>query len=106
MNRLGEGRAYHLATRVKDAGFYVGLYAAIAKKAGIVRTLDTELPAGVTAQLRTDGTNDYVFVQNFSGVEQSVKMDGRAYTDLESGEAVPAVLTLPVHGLAILKRTH
>ncbi|MNI96886.1 hypothetical protein D3C73_1554310 [compost metagenome] len=68
--------------------------------------MDTELPAGVTAQWRTDGVNDYVFVQNFSGVEQSVVMDGRAYTELESGKAVPAVLTLPVHGLAILKRAH
>ncbi|MNI96860.1 Beta-galactosidase BglY [compost metagenome] len=82
------------------------LYAAIAKKAGIIRTLDTEPPVGVTAQLRTDGDSDYVFVQNFSGVEQSVVMDGRNYTVLESGETVPAVLTLPVHGLAILKRAH
>ncbi|OKP70091.1 beta-galactosidase [Paenibacillus sp. P3E] len=106
LNRLGEGRAYHLATRVKDAGFYVELYAAIAKKAGIIRTLDTELPAGVTAQLRTDGDSDYIFVQNFSGVEQSIEMDARTYTVLESGEPVPAVLTLPVHGLAILKRAH
>ncbi|MNI50954.1 Beta-galactosidase BglY [compost metagenome] len=91
---------------MKDAGFYVELYAAIAKQAGIVRTLDTELPAGVTAKWRTDGAIDYVFVQNFSGVEQSVELDGRAYTELESGEAVPAVLTLPVHALAILKRAH
>ncbi|MNC34136.1 hypothetical protein D3C75_825550 [compost metagenome] len=68
--------------------------------------MDTELPAGVTAQFRTDGESDYVFVQNFSGIEQSVVLDGRVYTELESGEPVPAVLTLPVHGLAILKRVH
>lgn len=104
VNKLGEGEAYHLATRVKNLDFYVELYAAITSKAGIIRTLDSELPTGVTAQLRIDGENDYVFVQNFSGNEQVVKLDGHQYTDLESGVIVPEVLKLPVNGLNILKR--
>ncbi len=58
----------------------------------------------MTAQLRTDGDNEYVFVQNFSGEAQTVKLDGRGYTDLESGAEAPAELELPVNGLALLKR--
>lgn len=104
VNRFGEGNAYHLATRVKDASFYVELYAAITAKAGITRALDSELPTGVTAQLRTDGESDYIFVQNYSGSPQAVKLDGADYTDLSSGTAAPAVLNLAVNDLAMLKR--
>ncbi|WHY17351.1 beta-galactosidase [Paenibacillus sp. G2S3] len=104
VNRFGEGNAYHLATRVKDASFYVELYAAITAKAGITRALDSELPAGVTAQLRTDGESDYIFVQNYSGSPQTVQLDGADYTDLSSGTAAPAVLNLAVNDLAMLKR--
>lgn len=93
-----------MATRVKDAAFYVELYAAITAKAGIGRVLESELPAGVTAQLRTDGEHDYIFLQNFSGTEASVTLDGLVYTDLESGEAAPEVVALPVNGLVMLKR--
>ncbi|WP_379126695.1 beta-galactosidase [Paenibacillus sp. sgz500958] len=106
LNRLGEGRAYHLAVRVKDSAFYVGLYAAITAKAGIRRTLASELPQGVTAQLRTNGEFDYIFVQNFSGIEQNVELDKHSYTDLESGQEVAGTVTLPVNGLLILKREH
>jgi len=104
VNRFGEGNAYHLATRVKDASFYVELYAAITAKAGITRALDSELPTGVTAQLRTDGESDYIFVQNYSGSPQTVQLDGADYTDLSSGTAAPAVLNLAVNDLAMLKR--
>ncbi|MNZ65868.1 Beta-galactosidase BglY [compost metagenome] len=104
VNRFGEGNAYHLATRVKDASFYVELYAAITAKAGITRALDSELPTGVTAQLRTDGESDYIFVQNYSGSPQAVKLDGADYTDLCSGTAAPSVLNLAVNDLAMLKR--
>jgi beta-galactosidase len=104
VNRFGEGNAYHLATRVKESSFYVELYAAITSKAGITRAMDTELPAGVTAQLRTDGESDYVFVQNFSGSPQTVELDGAEYTDLETGLSAPALLNLAVNGLAMLKR--
>lgn len=104
VNRFGEGNAYHLATCVKDTSFYVELYAAITSKAGITRAMDSELPAGVTAQLRTDGESDYVFVQNFSGSPQTVELDGAEYTDLETGLSAPALLNLAVNGLAMLKR--
>ncbi|MNO39235.1 Beta-galactosidase BglY [compost metagenome] len=104
VNRFGKGNAYHLATRVKDAAFYIELYAAITAKAGITRALDTELPTGVTAQLRTDGECDYIFVQNFSGSPQTVELNGVEYTDMITGTAAPAVLNIAVKDLTMLKR--
>jgi beta-galactosidase len=105
VNALGAGKAYYLATRVKDDPFYERFYAAVAAAAGVERVLDADLPEGVTVQARTDGTHDYVFIMNFSGAAQTVSLDGRAYTDLETGEVVgEAALALPVHGIRVLKR--
>lgn len=103
VNRLGQGRAYHMATRLKD-DFLGEFYKQIIDIAGVERVMDTELPVGVTAQVRTDGVSDYVFVMNFSGREQRVKLDERQYANMETGEAVSGELTLPVHGVAVLKR--
>ncbi|WP_167747025.1 beta-galactosidase [Cohnella luojiensis] len=103
-NKLGEGRAYYLATRVKDSDFYIGLYASISKEAGIQPALGVELPQGVNAQIRTDGESDFVFIQNFSNTEQVISLDTRHYISLETGESVTGPIVLPVNGLSILKR--
>lgn len=105
VNRLGEGKAYHLATRVKENAFYTELYRAITSDIGVQPVLDCALPVGVTAQVRTDGEQAYVFVQNFSGTAQAIKLDGRSYLNMETGEPVAATLDLPANGLAILKRS-
>ncbi len=103
VNRFGHGKAYYLAART-DEPFYGAFYGRLAAEAGIRRALDTELPAGVTAQVRTDGERDYVFVLNFSGAAQRIELDGCAYTDVESGEPVSGELALDMHGVRILKR--
>jgi beta-galactosidase len=89
---------------VKEQPFYDRLYAQLVREAGVRRVLDAGLPAGVTAQARTDGSRDYVFVMNFSGEAQQVRLDGRSYTDMESGQPVAGGLELPVNGVRILQR--
>ncbi|QMV40957.1 beta-galactosidase [Cohnella cholangitidis] len=101
---LGEGKSYYLATRVKDAEFYTKLYAEIAKESGLRSAIDTDLPQGVTAQVRTDGDNDFVFIQNFSRAAQTVRLDSRHYTNIENGKSVAGSVELPINGLVILKR--
>jgi beta-galactosidase len=103
VNEVGNGKAYYMATRLKE-DFLRSFYQAVVREAGVSRVIDSELPEGVTAQRRTDGETDYIFVMNFSGQEQKVALDGREYTELESGESVGAVLQLPVNGIAVLKR--
>ncbi|WP_127534679.1 beta-galactosidase [Paenibacillus kobensis] len=106
VNELGAGRAFYLAARVMDDAFYQEMYEGITALAGVSPSIDTVLPHGVTLQTRTDGEFDYVFVLNFSGSPQQVRLDGAGYTDMEDGAIVaePAI-ELPLHGVRILKRT-
>ncbi|RIX60409.1 beta-galactosidase [Paenibacillus nanensis] len=103
VNKLGAGRAYYLATRAKEP-FYDAFYGAVAAELELARAVESELPAGVTAQVRTDGEQDYVFLLNFSGKPQTVALDNRAYTDMETGAAAGPELKLATHGVAVLKR--
>ncbi|MDF2922339.1 MAG: beta-galactosidase [Paenibacillaceae bacterium] len=104
VNRLGQGQAYYLATRAADP-FYKDFYGVLAANAGVKRALATELPDGVSAQARTDGETEFVFLMNFSGQSQLVTLDGQQYRDVEEDEAVEeSVLELPVNGVRILSR--
>jgi beta-galactosidase len=103
LNRFGKGRAYHMATRLKD-DFLGDFYRKLADDVGLTRALNTDLPSGVTAQVRTDGAFDYVFLMNFSSQEKSVSLDNREYADLETGETMDGGIDLPVNGVRVLKR--
>ncbi|KAA8997182.1 beta-galactosidase [Paenibacillus spiritus] len=104
VNGRGAGKAYYLGGRVKDDAFYEAFYGRLVEEAGVRRALNAPLPAGVTAQLRSDEEHDYVFVLGFSGQAETVELDGAAYTDAETGEAVTGPLELPAYGVRILKR--
>lgn len=104
VNGRGQGKAYYLAARVSDEAFYADFYRSLVEDAGVRRAVDAELPEGVTAQLRTDGETDYLFLQNFSGGKAEVMLDAAAYTDAESGEPAERRVELPVYGVRILKR--
>jgi len=103
VNRFGQGRAYYMATRLLGDGL-LAFYKQLAAEAGLSRALPAELPHGVTAQARTDGAADYVFVQNYSGSPQRVALDTDSYVDLASGEPAGAFIDLAVNGIRVLKR--
>ncbi|WP_020620761.1 beta-galactosidase [Paenibacillus daejeonensis] len=102
-NCLGLGKAYYMATRLGD-DFLLAFYRAVSAQAGVARVIDTELPAGVTAQQRTNGSSEYIFLMNFSDKSAEVPLDGQTYVDLETGEAAGAVVPLPVNGIRVFKR--
>ncbi|XEC94783.1 beta-galactosidase [Paenibacillus tarimensis] len=106
VRRLGAGCAYYLAARAQEP-FCGDFYGRLVADLGVRRALAAELPAGVTASVRTDGEHDYVFVQNFCGAEAIVTLDGSDYTDVESGlpEASGSRLKLDVNGVRVLKRS-
>jgi beta-galactosidase len=103
VNHLGKGRAYYLAARAKEP-FYRDFYKTVILASGLKRSIDAELPDGVTAQVRTDGENDYVFLLNFSGAEHTIALDSKEYTDVLTADAVKAVIHLPAYGVRVLKR--
>ncbi|ADU31213.1 beta-galactosidase [Evansella cellulosilytica] len=103
VNKLGNGKAYYVASRNKEP-FYYDFFSKIVKEDNLRPVLDTNLPDGVSVQLRTDGTNDYVFLLNFSAKEQTVLLDDKQYTNIIKGNAEINSVNLAINGVAILKR--
>jgi beta-galactosidase len=93
VNNRGQGRAYFIAART-GAGFLDDFYRTVVDEAGVERVLDVELPPGVTAQVRSDGQTDYVFVLNFNPSETRV--------DLGNGDG----LELAPYETAVWERPH
>ena len=101
VNSFGKGKAYYMAARMQ-ADFMTAFYGKLSEELGIEKALDTELPGGVTAQLRTDGKTRYVFLMNFNAEAVSVKLDG-SYTDLLTDSGHDGEIVLARFGVAVLK---
>lgn len=102
VNAYGKGKAYYLASR-NDARFLTDFYGKLADDLSLLRALPVELPQGVTAQLRTDGENKFIFVMNFNPHPVSVKLDGAAYVSMLSDAPVSGELALDGFGVDVLK---
>lgn len=100
VNEFGKGKAYYLAAAAEDE-FYRDFYCRLVKEAGVKRALRAELPAGVEACLREEGNTRFVFLQNFSGVEQKVCIP-EGWVSLESGKAADKAV-LPPYGSVVLR---
>ncbi|MGF7030835.1 beta-galactosidase [Paenibacillus mucilaginosus] len=104
VNRLGEGKAYYIASRNK-APFHDDFYGSILAETGVKPVLPGTLPEGVTAQKRTDGEHDYVFLLNFSSSEAVVELQQAGdYTELLSGRPVEPSVKLDGFECLVLKR--
>ncbi|GGI43654.1 beta-galactosidase [Paenibacillus marchantiophytorum] len=104
VHAFGEGKAYYIATRTEQA-FLHQFYKQVASEAGVEQVLQTELPAEVTAQVRTDGEHEYIFLMNFSQHAHTITLDGQRYSDMLTAELVTeSSLLLPPYGVRIMKR--
>src|SRR5699024_2689764 len=63
VNNFGEGKAYYIASRNKG-DFHKDFFEKLVDETGVKRVIEGELPEGVTAQTRTDGAFDYVYLFN------------------------------------------
>jgi len=105
VNRVGTGRAYYIAFR--DAGTFLdAFYGRLIDEVGLARVLNVELPNGVTAQMRTDGERDFIFVLNFTHDAHTIRGVPVGIHNLETGELIDGELTLPPFGSLILERKH
>jgi beta-galactosidase len=98
----GQGEAYYMASR-NERRFLDDFYGALADKMRLRRSLDKPLPDGVTAQVRTDGASDFIFVLNFTPEPRTVDVGGKM-ADVIDGGSVAGSVELPGYGLKILKR--
>lgn len=104
VNCFGEGKAYYIAARTGE-DFLSGFYGKVAEELAVKRALAVELPEGVTAQVRSDGQRDYVFVMNFVQEEKVVPLDGGEYMDVLMGQAVVGnEIVLAPFGVRVLER--
>ena len=103
VNNYGNGKAYYIAARTNN-DFDTEFFTKIINDLEIKPVINTELPIGVTAQMRTDGENDYVFVMNFSEENNTVVLDDNKYVDMLTNEEVSGELKLNKYGVKVLKR--
>lgn len=101
VNRFGKGKAYYMAARGNN-DFLNEFYGSIADSLELRRALDTELPLGVTAQVRTDGETEFVFLMNFSDTERTVNIVEN-YRDMLNDKPLTGNIVLPGYGLKIMR---
>lgn len=103
-NSFGKGSAYYIAFR-NNQDFEADFYGHLIEEQKLLRALDADLPEGVTAQLRTDGETDYVFVMNFSAQEKVIPVkEPRGMKDMVTGTVIHEGIKLSAYGLTILER--
>ncbi|WP_066174917.1 beta-galactosidase [Bacillus marinisedimentorum] len=104
-NEFGEGKAYYIASNNEQA-FHDEFYGKLIKHMSIKQGLVEELPEAVSVQTRTDGTNTYYFVMNFSEGNKTVQLEeGRTYDELVSRKKIENSMELEAYGVRILKET-
>lgn len=101
VNRYGKGRAYYQAFRDTGA-FKKDAIGSILDDLSIKGGLIGETEEGVTSQKRTDGKNEYLFVQNYSSKTADKIIPCGNFYDLLTNQPIQS-LTLPPYGFAILK---
>ena len=100
VNAHGAGVAYYLAAR-SEARLLSAFYGRLIAELGLRPALPAELPHGVTAQLRTDGQRNYIFLMNFNEGEAQISLD-KDYIDALTGAEVSGTVSLDAYGVMVL----
>jgi beta-galactosidase len=90
---VGKGSFYYIASR-NDVRFHSDFYRHLISSLGIVCPLESDLPDGVTAAVRTDGVRKYLFLLNFTNRDQRVDLGGASRLDLLTGAMAIGTITL------------
>jgi beta-galactosidase len=102
VNSFGEGKAYYIAARTENR-FLDDFYSKLIDDNCLMLALESKLPEGVTAQLRTDGEKRFVFLMNFSEEEKNVALSGAEYTDILTGEILRKQVLLAPYGARVME---
>src|SRR5690606_1059356 len=85
VHRLGAGQAFYHATQL-GPDFLEAFYSDLVRRLSLYRALDCRLPPGVHLQRRVSPKGEFIFLQNFSGAEQTVPLPHAGYVDLLLGD--------------------
>ena len=103
VNQFGKGRAYYIASR-NEARFHTDFYGYLMQNLALRRALGTDLPKGVTAQVRTDGEGEYIFLLGFNRELVTVNLGDVSYQDMINGGSVTGQIDLEAYSSRILIR--
>jgi beta-galactosidase len=103
VNHFGRGKAYYIASR-NDARFHADFYGQLMQDLGLRKALGTDLPGGVTAQIRTDGKREFIFLLGFNRVPVTIDLGKEAYADHLTKEPVSGKIKLPAYTARIFIR--
>lgn len=103
VNNYGKGKAYYQAT-VMNGEFSDKFYKKLCGELRIRRSLETDLPQGVTAGLRTaeDGT-EYIFIENFVNETREIDLPYELY-DIISGKTISGRTVLEPYAAMVCKK--
>ena len=74
VNNYGNGNAYYIAFKSND-DFLMDFYTSIIENLSLKKVIEAGLPKGVTAQMRTDGKSEFIFILNFSNESKIITLD-------------------------------
>ncbi len=102
VNAHGKGKAYFMAARTDDS-LLRDFYGAIIQSEKIARALQSPLPTGVTAQVRENDQQRFVFLMNFTEESKQIELDAEHFADVLTGEVIGQSLTLSPYDIRILR---
>ena len=103
VNQFGKGQAYYMAAR-QTLDFNRDCYRALAKDLGLKRVIEQDLSEGISVQVRSNDTTDFVFVMNFNNAQTEVSLDQSDYQNALTNENVSGKISLKPFGVEILTR--
>lgn len=101
VNEYGNGRSFYITAR-SSPQFLHDFYRALGVQLQLSQTLPTPLPVGVTAQMRQNGRQQYLFLMNFQATPQTVNLGQSRYHDIFSASPVSNKLALEGYGVRVL----
>lgn len=102
VNKYGNGKCYYIAGRTKD-DFYLDFYKKLSKELNIKKVLETDLPTGVTAQIREKEKEKFIFLMNFNEESKVVDLGDKEYINMLTEAKVSNKVDLEKYDILILK---
>ena len=104
VNKYGNGRVYYLAARPEGDAFLDALTKLLVKDVGLTRTLEVDLPEGVTVQQRSGGGRTFYFLHNFRNEPRIVELGTVRLKTIGEGRVLTASTTLEPFAALVLER--
>jgi beta-galactosidase len=102
VNTFGKGRSFYIASR-NESRFQSDFYGYLIETMGLRRALGTNLPDGVTAQLRTDGKREFIFLLGFNREPVEINLGSKRYRDVITSEVLSGTIRLAPYTARILE---